>query len=424
MSAEFLVHVVSKANIADHFVVPVNDIPSPPLTDGAVRVRPLLLGVTANTLTYAAMGGPPMYWWDAYPVPSDLQPPYNDRDLFGIVPTWGYAEVVESCHTGIGEGMLIWGFWPTTMAAVDLKLAPSAMEGHYIEVSEHRNCLFNLYQRYQIPDAALRRDQLDERSTEVMAWKSIVYGVSEAGFLLNNFILGNLPVHPMGGGRWTSENADLSSAVVVSLGASGKTARAFHDSLIADRGEGSRPQGLLAVTAIATSNLLPDAPFKARTVAYSDVDSKDVMAWISQLHPSKAVIIDFGSRGDSLYRVNQALQSLLGKPGVTIIGVGGEPKVRSKEEAATFMQQRAQFENRVQMNATGVRDSAMKELGEEVYFQRLEGWYKGYTARGNLDSMELEIGHGIDGPGGLSKCWTTLCEQETSPSRGMAFRMV
>ena len=52
-----------------------------PLSEGQVRVEVELFALTANNITYAAMGDA-MHYWDFYPS--------GDAD-WGIIPVWGFA---------------------------------------------------------------------------------------------------------------------------------------------------------------------------------------------------------------------------------------------------------------------------------------------------------------------------------------------
>jgi hypothetical protein len=113
-----------------------------------VRVRSSLISLTSNNLTYAR-GGARFGWWDAYLVPTSAPAPYNNRQDRGIVAAWGYGRVTDSTIPSITPGSLLWGMWPTSSHAIDLKLQASQPAGHWKEVSEHREHLMTVYNAYQ-----------------------------------------------------------------------------------------------------------------------------------------------------------------------------------------------------------------------------------------------------------------------------------
>lgn len=129
------IHVVRKDNIVEHKSFPLKYTGLPDLEDGCIRARTAIASLTSNNLSYAHMGTA-LHWWDAFPVPKELPAPYNDRSQYGVVPVWGYAEVLESRVAGIDAGRLMWGFWPSHDLAIVLQLQKATGEGHFMDVSE------------------------------------------------------------------------------------------------------------------------------------------------------------------------------------------------------------------------------------------------------------------------------------------------
>lgn len=78
------------------------DIPSAEtLSDGALLVRVDRFAFTANNITYALMGDALKYW-QLFPAP----------DGFGNIPVWGFGEVIASKHDDIGQGEILFGYFP------------------------------------------------------------------------------------------------------------------------------------------------------------------------------------------------------------------------------------------------------------------------------------------------------------------------
>ena len=422
MSSSAKVHVVSKTDNTKHAVAPIERSSLPQLAVYHIRVRAALISLTANNLSYARAGAT-LKWWDAYPVPSELPPPYNNREQYGIIPAWGYGEIIETKITGLEVGMLVWGFWPTSDLPVDLRLISGETEGHFIETTPYRQTMMNLYNRYAVRDPSMRLSMLDDEAIEKMSWEAVFRPVWGAGFLLNRYILGEPHIHPLGaanGGVWTSADADLSNALVISLSASGKTARGFTDELVNNREPHTGPLALLAISSV-TEGLLPSASFPTKTASYSDVDSSKTLDWIVRQKTGRIVIVDFGGRGNSLEQLVKAHASHFSRQKLTIVGIGGEAKVYSAQEWRYFMDRNASLKARVQINTSGVRDTAMDIFGPSKFFESYDNAWKAFIDRGNTNKMKLVLGRGVEGEGGLEGGYQKLLNQAVPPNVGLAY---
>ena len=236
----------------------------------------------------------------------------------------------------------MWGFWPTSTVPTDLNLKATEPKGQWIEISDHRQKLMHIYNRYielPKPPVSLSSPGFGEDELEHMAWNALFRGPWEGAYLLNQHVFSpspqtEPPIHPLGMGMsWTAADGDLSSAVLVSLSASSKTARSFAYHL-SQRPTSAGPLGLLQVTSSpapiseAAETLQPSYP--TRMIAYSGIS--DALDWMRSLKATKIVIVDFGARADAL---EQLLESLKNDPGlqsaeVVIIQVGSQQKVNYK----------------------------------------------------------------------------------------------
>ena len=272
-------------------------------------------------------------------MPTNSPASYNDVASWGIVPAWGYAIVIGSTTT-IPEGTVVWGFWPTSTAPVDLQLKATEPKGHWIEITETRQNLMSTYNRYmEVPNSPVSSSAPDfgEDQLEHMAWNALFRGVWEGAYLLSQYVFSpdpqnQTPIPPLGMGMaWTATDADLASAIVVSLSASSKTARAFTYHL-SQRPKAGRPLGLLQVTSSpnpiskAAENL--QVPFPTKTVAYDDVH--EPLDWMAGLKASKIVIADFGARANTLSQLLDSINkhTAMHSPKISIIPVGSQQKVR------------------------------------------------------------------------------------------------
>lgn len=71
------------------------------LPDEALLVKVSSFAFTANNITYAVTGDQLKYW-QLFPAPKG----------FGIIPVWGFGEVIASKHPNISEGERLFGYFP------------------------------------------------------------------------------------------------------------------------------------------------------------------------------------------------------------------------------------------------------------------------------------------------------------------------
>ncbi len=107
--------------------------------------------MTANNVTYAVFGEA-MSYWDFFPAPEG----------WGIVPTWGFAEVAASEADGVEVGTRLFGYLPS---ASHLLVRPAAVEASgFVDAAPHRAELPSAYQRY----LATTADPFYEAGTEAL----------------------------------------------------------------------------------------------------------------------------------------------------------------------------------------------------------------------------------------------------------------
>lgn len=110
--------------------------PAAPVGAGDIRVRVDAFALTANNITYAAMGGMLQYW-QFFP---------SGEDGWGIVPVWGFGTVVESAHEGLPVGERLYGYWPM---ATEVVLTPARVSAAgFADGAAHRAGLHPVYNQY------------------------------------------------------------------------------------------------------------------------------------------------------------------------------------------------------------------------------------------------------------------------------------
>ncbi len=105
------------------------------LGDGAVRLKVEHFSLTANNVTYAAIGDLFGYW-NFFPAANHM----------GIVPTWGHAVVEASNHAEVAVGERVYGFLPM---GTHLDVLPGEITaGSFIDMADHRQAMSPIYNQY------------------------------------------------------------------------------------------------------------------------------------------------------------------------------------------------------------------------------------------------------------------------------------
>ncbi len=113
----------------------------PALADGDARLSIDAFALTANNVTYAAFGGPPMHYWNFFP---------GSTDTMGRVPVWGFATVTESKAEGVSVGQRMYGYFPIseTLTVTPSKTTPRG----FFDAASHRQGLAPIYNFYSYID--------------------------------------------------------------------------------------------------------------------------------------------------------------------------------------------------------------------------------------------------------------------------------
>jgi hypothetical protein len=179
--------LVNRADLHDTKVVEPDRLPLGP---GQARLRVERFGLSANNITYAALGDM-MQYWNFFPA----------EPGWGRVPVWGYAEVVESRHDELSVGRRVYGYLPMSQElVVDVG---NDDDGGFTDVAEHRAPMSGVYNRYV--DAAPRAD----KDTDAEDQRMLLFPLFFTSFLVDDFL---------------AANGDFGASVVVISSASSKTA--------------------------------------------------------------------------------------------------------------------------------------------------------------------------------------------------------
>ena len=109
---------------------------APPLKDGEVLAKVDRFAFTANNVTYGVVGERIGYW-KFFPVADEG---------WGIIPVWGFADIVESKSPDVAVGERLYGYWPM---ATHLVMTPDRVkENRLFDGAAHRAELPPVYNSY------------------------------------------------------------------------------------------------------------------------------------------------------------------------------------------------------------------------------------------------------------------------------------
>jgi NADPH:quinone reductase-like Zn-dependent oxidoreductase len=146
------------------------DKPLVPLAEGEARMRVDLFSLTANNVTYGAMGDFLKYW-SFFP---------TDEDGWGRVPVWGCATAIESRSPSVAVGERVYGYLPMSDT---FTLAPGERKhGGFAETAPHRTGLAPVYSSYVLNAG----DPLYAPDTEAL--QVLFRPLFTTSFLIDDFI--------------------------------------------------------------------------------------------------------------------------------------------------------------------------------------------------------------------------------------------
>ena len=247
----------------------VREAPDPEqieLEDGQALLAIDLFSVTANNVTYAAMGEA-MKYWDFFPA----------DEGWGRVPAWGYADVVASRAEGVSEGRRVYGFLPmSSHLVVD---AGEVSESGFVDVSEHRSELPAVYNRY-----ALARPETGDGSAHepYVALFAPLFGTS---FLIED---------------WLADESFLGAKRAIISSASSKTALALAFLLQRDYA------GEIELVGLTSAD---NAAFVAETGYYDKVAMYETLADLTR--SVDCCYLDFSGSAELRHRVHSHLGEAL-----------------------------------------------------------------------------------------------------------------
>ena len=331
------------------------------IDDGLILLEVDHFSLTANNVTYGAMGEA-MSYWNFYPA----------SDGLGRIPAWGYASVVNSKAEGIDEGARVFGYFPMSTHAV---LEPGRIrETGFTDVTGYRAELPAVYNEYRL----VRGEKDDERERLVSIFMPL-YGTS---WLLAD---------------WLNEIDFGGAAQLVASSASSKTALGLGHALQVDF---DSPIETVGLTSPGNLEFTKNTKHWDAVVTYDDLDSIDA--------ETPTIYVDFGGNAELRHRVHSHFGDRL----VASVAVGiADWESMVPEEGASLPGPQPQFffapDRVVKRNA---------DWGEEGLGERLAKSQDRFTDR-SREWMEVQTG---SGPDAIRESLLALMDGKVPPDRGIS----
>ena len=128
---------IRKGDLGQHRLVEADaDV----IREGQIRIAIRQFALTSNNIT-CAVTGDQLGYWQFFP------PAGHDTEGWGVMPVWGFGEVIESLNPGVTCGARIYGFLPSATESV---ITPGEVsERRIVDAANHRTKLPAVYNSYR-----------------------------------------------------------------------------------------------------------------------------------------------------------------------------------------------------------------------------------------------------------------------------------
>ncbi|KAL7952533.1 hypothetical protein V8C34DRAFT_323000 [Trichoderma compactum] len=361
------VQILYKLDYTKQYLVTLHNAdPLPDLAVREIRIPSRIISNTINNFTYARLGHL-FGWCNVWAAVPSLPAPYDDASKYGRVSAWGYGEVIESKNDRVPVGTKLYGYLPIGGYSEVLQVTVEDETGHVLETSERKASQLQIYNRY-IPYPPELDLEADKSSRGLNSALRVFF---ETSYMLN-----------------CSSNADLANAVVVLLGASGKTALSFAYLLRQSRPAEHQPRKIVAVGSAQSRSFTEATGLYDDLLLYTDISSTD-----------DSIATRLGTVDEDLH----AILTRASKSVITLI-VGGDPQGKGSK-----------------LNAlTEVPGSGVSSDGKVEYFKNLSQEWTRLKENGAIKGLTLQWGKGMED---YSKGWDSLCNGSIDPTLGLVYEV-
>lgn len=245
------------------------------LKQGEIRFKIQKYALTTNNITYAVSGFKLKYW-DFFPV----------DEQNGIIPVWGYGEVVESNNKAIKVGERCYGYFPMSSY---LTILPIKINQYgFSDGMEHRRKLAPIYNHYSRIDADPTYNDFTEN------YIPIIKPLFATSFLIYHYL--------------KKENF-LDAKQIVLTSASSKTGTALAFMLHQHRATDGKQ--IIGLTSSRNVDFVNQTGYYNQVMAYNAIQNK--------LKNASTVVIDFAGNFKLLANLSDQLGDAIQK--ISLVGL-------------------------------------------------------------------------------------------------------
>ncbi|MEW9799535.1 DUF2855 family protein [Alteromonas sp. CYL-A6] len=327
------------------------------LSDGDVLLRVDRFGLSANNITYAVMGNV-MGYWGFFTAP----------DSYGIIPVWGFADVVASRHPDIPAGERVYGYLPF---ASHLVIRPDNITPYSFSDSHpERKGIHPVYDQY----TRCAADPAYQSANEALH-------MNFRPLFMTSFVLDEAVAEAHAGDT------------IVITSASSKTALGCAFLLHHHRRKRNATYRIVALTSASNRD------FVTSTGYYDDIISYDELATLPVNNP--IAVLDFAANGDVLTQ----LHALAGSQFSTLWVIGATdwdaPRRHNIEGVDTQLFFAPEHVARLQ-----------KQWGNKDFMLRYSEAWKAFQP----DLQQQFTLHNITGQTAMQRCYLDLLNGQAEPS--------
>lgn len=334
-----------------------HDSDMPSLADGQILLGIEKYALTANNITYAAVGDGFGYW-NFFP---------TGDDQWGIVPVWGFAKVVASENADIAAGERVYGYLP--MASHLLVTPTNVQDGGFVDGAAHRQGLAIIYNQY---------NRLGQEESPLEAERAIFQPLFTTSFLIEHFMRSN---------DW------FGAETLLMTSASSKTSLGL--AMVAK--SLSPAIRRIGLTSAGNKAFVEKSGLYDEVLTYDNLSAADAT--------KLAVSVDFAGSGQLLGAIhdhwgdNLKYSSLVGVTHISERG-GGDDLPGPKPEL---------------FFAPTAAEVLIKEIGPAAFRARVDEQFSAFVA-GASAYLKVER---LDGRDALQSAYLSMLANEVEPSRGL-----
>ncbi len=336
----------------------------PELESGEVLLEVKKYAFTSNNITYAVCGFQ-LNYWNFFP---------SKSDEWGIVPVWGFAEVIESKHDAIKMGEQVYGYLPMGKY---LKIQAGRINTYgFADAVEHRRKLAPIYNYYT-------RTAADPSFVAALEdYIPIIKPLFATSFLIYHYL---------------KENQFFESKQIVLTSASSKTALAL--AFMLKQNQANDDKKIIGLTSNGNVDFVESSGYYDSVLGYDACNEK-----ITQ---TSTTIVDFAGNSNLLQAISDTLEENL--KNVTLVGLTDWQSAKSfkKIPNSSFFFAPTHIQNRY------------KEWGAEKTNMLLNTALIGFVKdiQGNL---EVEY---VEDAGAVAKLYLEMLGGKVNPKKGYIIKV-